>query len=460
MNADVLDRLVCPRSGQPLRLYAFESDATGVVFGVLESEAGCYPIVSGIPIFLDGHERVVELLRKRRTHDAIVLATLALLPRSRLAALAAFAGERVDGPAGRCLSWLGDRQLRVAARELFTPDGAVSPEDVIRFVYLDSPGRSVDAYNYFMYRYSSPRHLVALSCMEALPPCSQPVLDLGCGAGHITWALQNSVAPQPVVGVEKSFFLLLLASHAVAPGQSFICADGGMLPFRSRSFSLVFASDVLSFVTPKWPVVRELRRLLAGGGWLMLTSVKNALCDHVYAGEPLTPDGWRLLVEDLSSRAFPDSLILQRYLDGEGLPSSSDIEEDAVRTSRMLSILATAGPWSLAEASPLQGWPHARGELGVNPLFHVVEGGPAGAAVYERRFPSQTYADDNPEMREYLPERFVLPFGRLPRTGEPAPEELEPLIRSLCLLGFPPGFQSRRWVDASGRSRPDATLSQ
>lgn len=428
------DLLVCPRSGQRLRLETLEEDGHGVRFGILHSDSGHYPVVHGIPIFLDGHERVVELLRAGRMQEATASAVLSDLPPSRrqrvVQALATAAGGRAGAA---CASWLDRRGQAEAARAIFRSDGSVSTDGVLRLVYLDSAGRSVDAYNYFNYRFSSPRHLVALSCVDALPPLTGPVLDVGCGAGHMTWALQTQLVDRRIVAVDKAFSLVLAARELLGPDPLLACADAASLPFDSASFSLVFASDVLSFITPKWQVARELVRLLGADGWLMLTSLKNSLQRHVYEGEPLPPDGWRRLVGDLDACLYPDTLILRRYLDRLGLPRRSGITEEAVRDSRMVSLVATNGAWHLREDRRFGTWPHGRGRLGVNPLYRPAGPAPDGGVRYERAFPPGAYAADNPEMVDYLPAGFVLPAGALDQGEGP----IEPLLSSLGVLGLP-----------------------
>lgn len=439
MRRDVIEMLVCPRSGQQLGLETLEADGDEIEHGILTSEAGEYALVSGIPVFIDVDGPLVDLLRAGRFADATALAAFGGLPRSRLQRLAGCVAQEAPGPLRTVLESVARRQVGRGRRAVFGEDGALDPAQVLRFAYLDSAGRSVDAYNYFSYRYSSPRHLVALSCIEAAPQGAGTVVDFGCGAGHLTWSLQAHLAPEPVLGVDKSFFLLLLARHAILPLGAFVCADGSALPIPSASCALVFASDVLSFVTDKWTVMRELDRVMTPDGCLMVTSVKNALHGHVYAGEPLSPRGWSRLVEHLHHRVVSDGAILERYLAGEGLPAPDALEPSAAAASKMLSVLATKGDASIECRERLGGWPHARGELAVNPLFRS-DSEHAGRQRYVRRFPSQTYLDDNPEMAEYLPPDFSLPDGVLPGRGRTTDDALQGLIASLCVLGLPPGF--------------------
>lgn len=437
MQREIIDLLACPRSGQGLTLDVVKADADEVEYGILRSEAGVYPIVSGIPVFTSVDGSLVDLVRTARFEEATALAAFGGLPQPRLSRLAAALTPELPGPLARAMERVARRQVDTGRRTVFAADGSLRPESVLRFGYLESAGRSVDAYNYFAYRYGSPRHLVALSCIEAAPEGDGAVLDFGCGAGHLTWALKERMSRQAVIGMDKAFFLLLFARHVTVPMGSFVCADGAALPIRSTSCALVFASDVLSFVTDKWPVMQQLARVLADDACLMVTSVKNSRQRHVYAGEPLSPAGWSGLFGDLDHRVLADTDILERYLQGRG-PLGGAAEPAAVEASRMLSILATRGKARIGCLERFDGWPHARGALAVNPLFRPAAGG-GPQRTYVRQFPSQTYVDDNPEMVDYLPPSFSLPDGGLATARSGNDSGLHDLIASLCVLGLPAG---------------------
>ena len=49
MRRDLLEVLRCPRTGQHLDLEPFETAADEVESGLLSSDGGVYPVVSGIP---------------------------------------------------------------------------------------------------------------------------------------------------------------------------------------------------------------------------------------------------------------------------------------------------------------------------------------------------------------------------------------------------------------------------
>ncbi len=83
-------------------------------------------------------------------------------------------------------------------------------------------------------------HLLAACLLPA-----QSVLEIGCGAGQLTW--QYAGLPRRVVGIDPAMSELRLArSHAApAPQASFIQAMGEALPFPSQTFDVaLFASSL------------------------------------------------------------------------------------------------------------------------------------------------------------------------------------------------------------------------
>lgn len=447
MRPELLEFLVCPRTGQRLSLETMEAEGDDVSYGILSSEAAAYPVASGIPIFVPGHESVSPLLREGRLREATATAAFAGLS-SRIHSLLSVLGgsERAGRLAGPPARWYRERELARATRVIFDNSTGRPTFDVVRHAYLASPARSEDAFNYFRYRFGMPRHLVSLSLVEAVPDRPGPVLDVGCGAGHITWALHQRLSPRMIVGVDASFFLLLAAQHQVAPRASFVCADACALPFPPGEFASVFSSDVLSYISHKSGAIREMRRVLDGRGTLALASLRNRLCRHVFGGEALAPAGWRALVADLPHRLVSDASVLEAYLRRSGAPAAVDVDDGDLTKAQTLCVLATKDPDGVfVDGAPFGDWPHARGPLAVNPLFKVVSSC-AESVDYERQWPSATYLEDNQASEAYLPPRFSLGRAEIDDArGGGRPSALEPLLASLAVLALPPGYVDDTW---------------
>lgn len=443
MNRNLLDILVCPYSKNPLKIEVFEGHGDEIEFGLLHSEAGEYPIVAGIPILFLGRTDLVNLLRRGCFEEAVALATIGPPPPAGIWRISRWLqdtyrfqrlGEWIEQP--RKNSW-----LRQVMNVLFPPDGTKpGPRRLFELAYRKCRIRPTEVFNYNYYRYSMPSHLVALSFVHAMGRPQGLVLDLACGAGHITWSIQRQVAPQQVIGLDGFFFSLYVARTCIAPDVWFVCGDVNALPFRDSSFSVVFCSDAFFNFQYKWSSLREIERVLNSTGMLILVWLKNKLHKHPYPGRPLTPQGYRRLVEHLPHRLIPDSLTLQRYLEGYGLMAEKQVDDETLNQSPTLSIWAMKGKATFADMGPFEHWPHAYGVLGINPLYELKSSSPDGSE-YVRRFPSKFYEEENPEMKCYLPERFYLSKEQETALRQNRSNGLlEELIRNCAVLGFPPGY--------------------
>jgi SAM-dependent methyltransferase len=97
--------------------------------------------------------------------------------------------------------------------------------------------------------------------MTLIEPPRKPVLDFGCGFGHLTRHLLRKVASQSIIGVEVDFIRLYLAKNFLAPEALYVCCDGNAsLPFTNAFFSVEYSSDALYMVTNKVVCSREIQR--------------------------------------------------------------------------------------------------------------------------------------------------------------------------------------------------------
>ena len=96
------------------------------------------------------------------------------------------------------------------------------------------------------------------------------VLDLGCGAGRFLRALGDAGA-QPI-GVELAEAALERARR-VAPGAELHRAEpDGDLPLADASVDLVWCSEVIEHVADTAHLLTEVRRVLAPGGRILITT--------------------------------------------------------------------------------------------------------------------------------------------------------------------------------------------
>lgn len=449
MRRELVGLLRCPATGGRLNLDVLERDGDDVRYGLLRSEAEEYPVLAGVPVLLPGHAEPVRMLRNGRTADAAAATLLPQLAPSRLGRLATALEVVPRGASlGRALGRRECRRLRAALTPLIDP-GAADPLALVRLGFDTWGGHNTEATHYFTYRFGTPRHLVALAAAEAGAPVGDgPLLDLGCGVGHLTWWLDQRFGEGRTVGVDLSLFELW-AAQAVAGGGRFVCADAAALPLASGSFDLVLSSDVLSFVAGKWAVAREAARMLSPGATMAFAAVKSSLQRHVYAGLPISPEGWRTLAGPLPHRLYADDRILTRYLAGQGI--DGDDPGDAAASPTVTLVAGGGAHGGGGQAWPSAGeWPHACGPLGVHPLLRITEERDA-TIVYRRRFPSSYFAEDNDEVRQYLPERVEIPRAAV--DGDRLDRRLvEHLIATTAVLAMPATYRRANLPPAVGRA--------
>ncbi len=107
-------------------------------------------------------------------------------------------------------------------------------------------------------------------------------LDVGCGTGEFTAALAQAGAQAIGVDVAQAALDRARAGH---PGIEFrLVPIDGPLPLEDSSFDLVWASEVIEHVTDTARWLSEVRRVLAPGGRLLVTTPSHGRLRVVLGG--------------------------------------------------------------------------------------------------------------------------------------------------------------------------------
>jgi hypothetical protein len=87
---------------------------------------------------------------------------------------------------------------------------------------------------------------------------------------------------------------------------------------------------------------------------------------------------------------------------------------------------------------PFDSWPHAEGDLGLNPLYVEERRDGAGTVGLRRVFPGRGYEEEHGASRQYLPESISVSPGVLAdlARGRRTPET-EQLIGQIVALDIP-----------------------
>jgi len=197
------------------------------------------------------------------------------------------------------------------------------------------------------------------------------LLDCGCGPGSITVDLARAVAPGDTIGIDLREDALAqgraLARERGIANVTFQTASVYRLPFRDGSFDAAFACAVLQHLAAPLEALREMRRVLKGGGVIGLVDGSSTITIR-YPTNPLL-DKWdrlRALEREYNTGRPAEMLPLRALLreagfartqaSGEltteaGPPAGSLEETRRVARNHLIRLRGTLGELAMA-----RGW--------------------------------------------------------------------------------------------------------
>jgi len=487
MRTSTLSRLCCPFCTSALRLKkVVDEDDVGVVFGLAAcSECDArFPIVAGVLITSEPSERVNTVAARPRSRSPVGLKSLCWLIESGKQAEAMSrllnpcaetanllvrparsfgnrneprdaAGEGAVVPPDPYRRLLvpsstqrflneatGERLLRWSRRRVtrFFLDNLdeLSAWDVMRLYYSEY-SRSEMAY-YFAYRFCQPRHLAALSLASVARNRGGPIVDLACGAGHLTHYFASGNCVPSVIGIDRHFFSLFLARNFVAPGADFICQGADQpLPLRSE-FDSAFCSDAFYYFPYKAQCIREMRRVVGPEGVIVMPRFSDM------TGEPrdrreLQTSGYHRLFGSMEHVFLTESRLIESYLNKKG-PDLGHGEAEDTSHHRWWCVVAAESVDLFRDHAPFPQWPHSIGRLTLNPIYRKVGETPQGGIVLRLELPSKWYAYENRAYLDYAPELVEVPGDVLTSLASGArTAAVEDMIGRFVMIGLP-----RRYV--------------
>ncbi|MDX1343489.1 MAG: class I SAM-dependent methyltransferase [Reinekea sp.] len=129
---------------------------------------------------------------------------------------------------------------------------------------MDDLWESGEPYEYFMGRWSEP---VAQLFLKWLPGSEQATwLDIGCGTGALSYAIQQTQNPSTQTAIDQSAGFVELAQRRL--GNKVQCETGNAmsLPFPDATFDNVVSGLVLNFLPEPETALREMARVTRVGG--------------------------------------------------------------------------------------------------------------------------------------------------------------------------------------------------
>jgi SAM-dependent methyltransferase/uncharacterized protein YbaR (Trm112 family) len=455
----LLPLLRCPQCHGSLQFAAAEPVSLACAeFGVLRCGCSKYPVIDGIPVIKRGtvgmfehttgaaevagvtSDQLIEMIENGRSIDALL--ECLVVPAPAPALLQCLLGWRLSHStfATEVARWRGKK--RVEAHLLENRD-RLSAIDAFEFFYTDGSPLTRGAGDYFRMRFAQPRHLAALALLQSVRPDPKPLLDIACGAGHLAHYLTSRRKAVAVVGIDFNFFHLWIARHWIAPAAHYVCGDlQDGLPFIPDAFSATFCSDAYHYIQNREQLHREIQRC-APGRLGILTRVGNAAA-MPNEGSERSVQGYLEEIGAADVRALAEQTLLQCYLDRRN-PLLGDADSAATLAhSKWLSFAWNVPPQPRPEAS--QGvdeeWPHAVGQLGVNPIYRS-EAAADGQLQLQFDFPSIWYAYENGGMLSYHPRRLQISRTQIEALREQRIDpSLQELIAKFVLVGLPRRFVS------------------
>jgi SAM-dependent methyltransferase/uncharacterized protein YbaR (Trm112 family) len=261
---------------------------------------------------------------------------------------------------------------------------------------------------YFLFRLGQPRHLAALAALCPLREENGVILDLACGAGHLTHYLTHGLPQAKAIGLDREFFRLYVAKKCTAPQASFVCmpADSA-LPFEDGVFSGVVCSDAFHYFRQKSIAAREITRVVRDDGAVVLTRIGNVLVEP-NEGYELSPSAYGTLFPSLKSTLRGEQVLMQDYLRGQSPDLSLKSETMDLEREKWITLFASRRADFFRNHGPFREMPHAVGRWVINPIFKR-QPHHAGGLTLEFRFPSEWYAFEDGAYLTYCPREGVMP---------------------------------------------------
>lgn len=437
-------QLVCPQCENTLSLCYQREDFNGI-YGLLKCECRIHPIIADIPILFweypQGSVEVFESITFNIKKGECKHAFLEMCEhcRHKLPKKKQNLFRRGLKKIGKNIFRFNDQKVRSKDKAAFKAFLLTKPEnhtseDLIDFYFLNFGYHNMDARDYFLYRFSQPRHLVSLSLMNTLFINKCSILDLACGMGHLTRGLRNLNSRCKIVGLDRDFFLLYIARHSIAKGIDFVCAYADNdLPFNHGKFDGIVCNNAFHFFLNKKHCAEELDRITKLDGRIILSSIRHKEYKASITNRTDSIKNYMNLFNFSDVNILSDSDILCDYLNKRGPNLTQSINAMEASGKAFISLVANKKKSQEIPLIVFKQYPHAFGKLHVNPLYRIrkIEKD-SKSIIFALRFPSQSYENENVLMKRYLPKLVKIPINILQSSNKNS--ILRDLLIAQCVL--------------------------
>jgi malonyl-CoA O-methyltransferase len=147
----------------------------------------------------------------------------------------------------------------------------LQPEKIAKNAIAQSFSRAASTYD----EVADLQRDVGEQLLRKLQPDSgvKRVLDLGCGTGYFTEALQQKFPQADIVGLDLAEGMVRFAQARHLDKFNWLCGDAEQLPLADESVDVIFSSLALQWCENMPRVLAELRRVLKPGGQLLFSTL-------------------------------------------------------------------------------------------------------------------------------------------------------------------------------------------
>lgn len=444
MQFEFLRLITCPYCGSDLKLEDIIEKKDEIVSGVAKCECSKFPIIEGILILKESplNKNIIRLIKERKIHEATIRclwfeifekidylrgANNLPLPISSKASLAL----------GKILSGLMNVRAQKKYRKLYRQ---YSDKNVSFCTLL---GESLFE-TYLKHRFSTETFWSLYPFIPLIKKRKAKILDLCCGAGHLSFALSKYLEPQQLCCADLLFMHLYLAKKYFVQNAQFICLDANNpLPFKNKTFSFILNSDALHYIRSRASLTREMERTLLRGGLILLLHLHNSLTYNIGAGYPLTPKTWVHFFEagQLVTKVMPERKVVEDFLFRNKLDLVEKYAEADLNSSNAVAILAAVDKSLFAVYNQVdRDFFDVKDNLVINPIYEINERDEN--VLLKRSLQKYSLGDSYPIAENYLPEEYEISKeyvdGR--EVHIPDLEKVEELMKRFIILNTPENY--------------------
>lgn len=429
MDRAFLRTLSCPYCGRQLEIAKiFSEDGMNLTNAIVNCECDRYPIVEGILVLRKGTniKNAVEFLERNKILQA---QNVLIEPKPySLLGLVFLELEKIDITLCHRISLFLKKMMN---KPIF--EGHTFFETIDRLKWR-SWGE------YLKYRFSAPTFFEILPLIQLIKQTKKAVLDVACGVGHSSFVISNYVPEEKIVCVDRLFVHLYLAKKFFVKNAKFICLDANsLLPFTNKVFSSIFCLDALHYISSKFSLAREFIRTLDHDGVLLLPHLHNSLKFNPNPGEPLTPQGYADLFNNLEIRLIPEKNLIESFLLKNELDLEKKFSEAEINSSNAITLVASEnkGLFKLYENLDTN-YVKKDKKLVINPIYKVIE---RGDSLYLTADYPRHQVSYFPLMKKYLPKSCVIEKDIFTSIkNRKIAKKREKMIKNFVLIGVPKNY--------------------